>query len=284
MQAPSTRGHELQLRNLVMAQGHLITPPSSNWPISISQDRIWRSSMTSASVTLHESNLSLHADTFVLCWMRVRHGQVTRHRKPEGWWITRSCAKVGWQSVCCSGRGGWGGPERDFPAMPTASAGRCLRLSAAFRPWSPSLRTAPLPHLRWRTARRREITHGRWGHSRWLGHPSIVSLSHVTYSCFAVETIQDRAFQFGVRHPKKKKRKKRRGVSWHRLSSLQLEIPWKGWHQEKNKIKGQQKQHPPPPPPPNTHKQQQPTTPPTHTHTQKGYRAPLWFPSPLFFL
>lgn len=81
--------------------------------------------MTSASVTLHESNLSLHADTFVLCWMRVHHGKVTRHRKPEEWWITRSCAKAG--SQCAAVGEGWG---RDLAV--TSRPCQPLRLADAF--------------------------------------------------------------------------------------------------------------------------------------------------------
>lgn len=106
----------------------------------------------------------------------------------------------GWQSVCCGGRGVGGGDlaVTSRPCQP-------LRLADAFvsaLPPVPDPRPNP-PHLRWRTAWRREITHGRWGHLRWLAHPSIVSLSHVTYSCFVVETLQDRTFQLWVRHKKR---------------------------------------------------------------------------------
>lgn len=145
--------------------------------------------MTSASVALHESNLSLHADTFVLRWMCVHHGKVTRHRKPDEWWITCACAKAGRQCAAASE----GPAVASQPCQP-------LRLADATISAQPSV---PGPsHLRRQTACRREITHSRWGHLLWLAHPSIVSLSHVTYSCFLVETLQDRAFQFWVRHKK----------------------------------------------------------------------------------
>lgn len=234
-----------------MAQGHLIMAPSSNWPISISQDHIWRSSMTSASVTLHESNLSLHADTFVLCWMRVRHGKVTRHRKPEEWWITRSCAKAG--SRCAAvGEGGGGAPGCDFPAMPTASPGRCLRLSAASRPWSPS--QPPSPEVADSLEKR---NHPRQMGPLTLAGPSkhcVLVTCHLLLFC-GWNTSRQKPFSCGWDTKKKGKGVRK---SWHRLSSLQLEILWKGWHQEKNKIKGQQKRSTPPP---HTHKKRLPCTP-----------------------
>lgn len=73
--------------------------------------------MTSASVALHESNLSLHADTLVLCWTHVHHGKVMRHRKPDEWRITCACARAGrWctEAGCEAGRA--------LPAVPTALA------------------------------------------------------------------------------------------------------------------------------------------------------------------
>lgn len=140
--------------------------------------------MTSASVALHESNLSLHADTLVLCSMCVHHGKVKRHRKPDEWRITCACAKA--SLVCLSECEA----SRALPAMPTASPGRRHHLSPAL---------APCPsHLRRQTAGRREIARSRWGHLLWLAHPSIVSLSHVTYSCFLVwQHFKTGPFSFG---------------------------------------------------------------------------------------
>lgn len=79
-----------QVQWLVQGNGCIIMNP-----ISISQDHIWRSSMTSASVALHESNPSFHADSLVLWWVWVHHGKVMRHRKPDERQITCACAKAG---------------------------------------------------------------------------------------------------------------------------------------------------------------------------------------------
>lgn len=106
-------------------------PSSQKPPISISQNHIWRSSMTSASVALHESNLALHADTFVLRRMCIHHVyKVTRHRKPDEWWITSACAKAGRQLAAASE----GPAVVSQPCQPSSPA-RCHCLSIAFTPW-----------------------------------------------------------------------------------------------------------------------------------------------------
>lgn len=108
-------------------------PPSQKSPISISQEGIWRSSMTSASVALHESNLSLRADTFVLRRTCVHHGKVTRRRKPDEWWINPTLAQQK------KGLAASGGADGGLPAMPAVSPGRCRRPPSPLVP----------PHLRW---------------------------------------------------------------------------------------------------------------------------------------
>lgn len=147
--------------------------------------------MTSASVALHESNLSLHADTLVLRWTCVHHGKVMRHRNPDEWRITCACANAG--LTACRRR------ARGRPCPPGHA--KCFG-------WQ----TPPSQHGP------RSLAPLTWGGRQPAGekspaadgatyfgraHPSIVSLSHVTYSCFSgLTTLPDRAFQFWVRHKK----------------------------------------------------------------------------------
>lgn len=78
-------------------------------------------------------------------------------------------------------------------------------------------------HLRRQTAGIREIARSRWGHLLWLAHPSIVSLSHVTYSCFPVwqhfKTVLSVLCETQKEEEKKKVRK-----SWRGVSSLKLKF------------------------------------------------------------
>lgn len=78
-------------------------------------------------------------------------------------------------------------------------------------------------HLRRQTAGIREIARSRWGHLLWLAHPSIVSLSHVTYSCFPVwqhfKTVLSVLCETQKEEEEKKVRK-----SWRGVSSLKLKF------------------------------------------------------------
>lgn len=201
--------------------------------------------MTSASVTLHESNFSVHADTLVLHWMWEHHGKATRQRKPDEWRITWARAKAGGLRATASEAG------RALPATPTASPGRRHHL----RQHSPHS-LAPF-HLRRQTVGRREIACSRWGHLLWLAHPSIVSLSHVTYSCFLVwQHFKTGLFSFGWDTKGKRGEEK-----LTRPLFAPAQIFWKSWHQEKNQLKSQQKRRTPSP--------------------TKSRHAPLQLPSPL---
>lgn len=71
--------------------------------------------MTSASVTLHESNLSVRSGSPGPC---VHHGKVMRHWKPDEWRITCAFTKAGGLCAIASEA------VRALPAMPTASPGR----------------------------------------------------------------------------------------------------------------------------------------------------------------
>lgn len=139
----STRGHLLQLRNLVMAQGHLIMAPifklahqhqSGSYLEELHDLRLCHPPWIKPFITRWHFCPVLNACT---PW---------ESDEASGTWrvMDNPLLCKGWQSVCCGGRGmGGGGPGRDFPAMPTASPGRCLRLSAASRPWSPSQPPSP---------------------------------------------------------------------------------------------------------------------------------------------
>lgn len=158
----------------------------------------------------------------------------------------------GWQSVCCGGRGGVGGhlAVTSRPCQP-------LHLADAFvsaLPPVPDPRPNP-PHLRWRTAWRREITHGRWGHLRWLAHPSIVSLSHVTYSCFVAETLQDRSLSVVVETQKKK------GRGWGKADIASLRSSSKFSERAGIKRRTRLRANKSGAPPPHTHKKRLPCTP-----------------------
>lgn len=164
--------------------------------------------MTSASVTLHESNFSVHADTLVLHWMWAHHGKAMRHRKPDEWRITCARAKAGGLCATATEAG------HALPAMPTALPGRRQHL----RQHSP--RSFAPSHLGRQTVGRREIARSRWGHLLWLAYPSIVSLSHVTYSCFLVwQHFKTGLFSFGWDTKGKGVRK-----SWQGLSLLRLKF------------------------------------------------------------
>lgn len=185
MRTLSTRGHLLQLRNLVMAQGHLIMAPifklahqhqSGSYLEELHDLRLCHPPWIKPFITRWHFCPVLNACT---PW---------ESDEASGTWrvMDNPLLCKGWQSVCCGGQGVGGGDlaVTSRPCQPL----RLADASVSALPPVPDPHPNP-PHLRWRTAWRREITHSRWGHLRWLAHPSIVSLSHVTYSCFVVETL-----------------------------------------------------------------------------------------------
>lgn len=67
-----------------MAQRHFnYSPYLKAYPSALVRIITERSSVTSVSVALHESNLSLRADTLVLHRVSLQHEKVMRHREPD---------------------------------------------------------------------------------------------------------------------------------------------------------------------------------------------------------
>lgn len=100
-----------------------------------------------------------------------------RDETSETWWVTDNLRKG--RPAACRLRAA----ASARPAVPSQPC-QLFRLADATLSAQP---TDPGPfHLRWQTAGRREIAGSRWGHLLWLAQLSIVSLSHVTYSCFLV--------------------------------------------------------------------------------------------------
>lgn len=201
--------------------------------------------MTSASVTLHESNLSAHADALILSWMRVHHRKVMKRRKPDEWRITCVWAK-GWPTARRR--------ERGRPCPP--SYANCLGWQTPASQTAPPSLPGPLSPEAADSLQKREIACSRWGHLLWLARPRIVSLSHVTYSCFLLwQHFKTGAFQFWVRHKREKGEEE-----LTRPLFTPAQILWKSRHQEKNQIKRQQK--------------------PSNPSPTKSCRPPLQLPSP----
>lgn len=129
----------------------------------------------------------------------------------ETWWVTdnpRSWQSLtGWLCAVASAR----------PAVPSQPC-QLFRLADATISVQPSL---PGPsHLRWQTAGRREIAHSRWGHFTLAGsskHCVLVTCHLLLFS--GLTTLEDRPFQFWVRHKRERVRK-----SWRGLSSLRLKF------------------------------------------------------------
>lgn len=171
--------------------------------------------MTSVSVTLHESNLSVHADTLVLCWMCV-YGKAMRHRKPDEWLITCACAKAGALCATASEAG------RALPAMPTASPGRCHHLRQhsprSLAPLSPEAADS-------RQKRNRPQQMGPLTLASPSKHCVLVTCHLLLFS--GLTTLQGRAFQFWVRHKRERGEEK-----LTRPLFAPAQILWKSWHQE----------------------------------------------------
>lgn len=166
----------------------------------------------------------------------------------------------GWQSVCCGGRGGWGAPGCDFPAMPTASPGRCLRLSAASCPRSPS--QPPSPEVADSLEKR---NHPRQMGPLTLAGPSkhcVLVTCHLLLFC-GWNTSRQKPFSCGWDTKKK-------GRGWGKADIASLRSSSK--FSERAGIKRR------------TRLRANKSRAPPLTHTKKGCCAPLWFPSPLFSL
>lgn len=254
----STRGHLLQLRNLVMAQGHLIMAPifklahqhqSGSYLEELHDLRLCHPPWIKPFITRWHFCPVLNACT---PW---------ESDEASGTWrvMDNPLLCKGWQSVCCGGRGVGGGTWPWLPghanrfAWQMPSSQRCL----------PSLIPVPTP-LTWGGEQPGEEKSPTADGATYAGWPiQALCPCHMSLTLVLwLKHFKTEPFSCGWDTKKEKGVRK----SWHSLSSLQLEILWKGWHQEKNKIKGQQKQSTPP-------------------HTQKkGCHAPLRFPSPLFSL
>lgn len=199
--------------------------------------------MTSASVALHESNLSLHADTLVLCWMCVHHGKVMRHLKPDERRITHAFEKTGRLHAVPSA-----GPV--VPSQPC----QLLRLAKATISAQPSLPSPLSPEAAdSRHKRNRPQQMGPLTLAGPFEHCVLVTCHLLLFS--GLTTLQDIAFQSRPRHKRERVRK-----SWRGRSSLLLKLLSKSQHQEKNQIKSQQKQSTPSP--------------------TKTCLTPLWLPTP----
>lgn len=178
--------------------------------------------------------------------MCIHHRKVMRHWKPDERRLTCAFANAGWLQRA-----------RGQPCPP--SHANCFAWQKPPSQHSPSL-LGPF-HLRRQTAGIREIARSRWGHLLWLAHPSIVSLSHVTYSCFPV--WQHFKTVLSVLCETQKEEEGKKGEEkLTRCLFTQAQILWKSRHHEKNQIMRQQKQSNPPP-------------------TRSGL-APLRLPSPHF--
>lgn len=188
--------------------------------------------MTSASVALHESNLSLHADTFVLRWMCVHHGKVTRRRKPDEWWITCAGDKKVWQRqrAAASERGG-----RPWPRSRASRSG-----------WQmPPSRRGPrsLAPLTWggRPTAEEKSPAANGGHllrpARRALCPCHMSLTLV----FWLKHLETGPFSLGWDTKREEGEEKLTSPSL----SAPAQILWKGRHRERNKIKSQQKESSP---------------------------------------
>lgn len=172
-------------------QGHLIMAPISELP--------HQHQSGSYLEELHDLRLCRPPwiKPFITCWHSCPALNACTpwesDEASETWWVTDNLLLCKRWLDCVP-------PPSARPAVPSRPC-QALRLADATISARPSL---PGPsHLRWQTAGRREIARSRWGHLLWPAHPSIVSLSHVTYSCFSgLTTLPDRAFQFWVRHKK----------------------------------------------------------------------------------
>lgn len=120
----------LRLRNMMMAQGHLIMAPISKLP--------HQHQSGSYLEELHDLRLCRlpWIKPFITCWHFCPALNVCTPWESdealETWWVMnnlRLCKD--WQTVC---RSEWEA-GRGLQAMPTASPGRCHHLSIALSPW-----------------------------------------------------------------------------------------------------------------------------------------------------
>lgn len=197
----------VELRNLTMAQGHLIMAPILKLP--------HQHQSGSYLEELHDLRLCRPPwiKPFITCWHSC---PVLNACTPwesdeasETWWVTdnlRSCK--GWPTA----RRGKRGAGRALPALPTASPGRRHHLGAALAPWPLSPEVADSRRKRNRPQQMGPLTLA--GTSE---HCVLVTCHLLLFS--GLTTLQDRAFQFWVRHKRERARK-----SWRGLSSLRLKF------------------------------------------------------------
>lgn len=183
--------------------------------------------MTSASVALHESNLSLHADT---CPALNVCTPWESDEALETWWVMdnlRLCK--GWPTACRSEREA----GRALPAIKTASPGRRHHLSTALAPWPLSPEVADSRQKRNRPQQMGPLTLA--GPSK---HCVLVTCHLLLFS--GLTTLQDRAFQFRVRHKRERVRK-----SWRGLSSLRLKFSERAGTKRRTRLRANKSRAPP---------------------------------------
>lgn len=143
--------------------------------------------MTSAFIAFHESNLSLHADTPVLCSMCVHYGKMMRHRKPNERKIT--CAGAAMGQLCAAATAS--------PAVPPQPC-QLLRLAeAAITPWPLSPEAVDSRHTRnhWQQTGPLILA------SPWK-HCVLVTCHLLLFS--GLTTLQVRVIQFCMRHKRER--------------------------------------------------------------------------------
>lgn len=255
--APSARGRSPQRRNLVMAQGHLIMAPIFK-PAHQHQSGSYLEELHDLRLC-HPPWIKPFITRWHFCPVLNACTPWESDEASETWRVMDNPLLCkGWQSMCCGGR--WGRGLWGCLAV-TSRPCQPLRLADAFVselipvPDPPS-RSTPPPHLTWgggQPAEEKSPTADGATYAIWPIQalcPCHMSLTLVLW----LKHFKTEPFICGW-----DKKREGKGVrkSWHSLSSLQLGILWKGWHQEKNKIKGQQKQSTPL----HTHKKRLPCTP-----------------------
>lgn len=176
--------------------------------------------MTSASVAFHESKLSLHADTPVLCSMCVHYGKMMRHRKPNE------------RKITCTGAA-MGRPRAAATASPAVPSQPCQLLGLA------GAAVAPRPRSPEAADSRHTRNHRQQTGPLILAGPSkhcVLVTCHLLLFA-GLTTRQVRVIQFCMRH-----KRERLSQSWQGLSLLRFIILRKSRHMEKYPIKSQQKQ------------------------------------------
>lgn len=184
----------LQLRNLMMARGHLIMVPilklchqhqSGSYLEELCDLRLRRPPWIKPFITCWHSCPALNA----VCTPWESDDEAL-----ETWWVTdnlRLCKRLGRLFYAAASAR----PACALPAMPTASPGRRHHLGTSNPPRPPPPAPWPPSHLRRQTAGRKEIAHSRWGHLLWLGpstHCVLVTCHLFLFS--GLTTPQDRAF------------------------------------------------------------------------------------------